>query len=196
LRSCKMQAKQETVCFPVVIMHHPPFVQFCMWICTTSYNCIYLLLTLISLLRLWTHNRPFSDFPRLSYDICDTARPYCNITRLTATLRDLLRYRATYCDIARPHSDIGDMCYAASPQVRHCGPNCAMCYATPPTVGAKTRISRDVMHYYIWYPEVQLQDGATLAPPFLKFYLFYRLFLHLADVSQFYSAISVSPFVS
>jgi hypothetical protein len=29
--------------------------------------------TLISLLRLWTHNRPFLDFPRLSYDICDTA---------------------------------------------------------------------------------------------------------------------------
>jgi hypothetical protein len=68
-----------------------------------------------------------------------------------------------------------------------------MCYTTPPTVGTKTRISREVTHYYIWYPEVQLQDGATLAPPFLKFYLFYRLFLHLADVSQFYSAISVSP---
>jgi hypothetical protein len=32
--------------------------------------------------------------------------------------------------------------------------------------------------------------------PFLKFYLFYGLFLHLTDVSKFYSAISVYPFVS
>jgi hypothetical protein len=37
--------------------------------------------TLISLLRLWTHNRPSPDSPQLSYDICDTTRPYCDITR-------------------------------------------------------------------------------------------------------------------
>jgi hypothetical protein len=108
------------------------------------------------------------------------------------TLRNLILTLATLCD---PQQSC-DMCYATSPHVWHRGSNCAMCYPTSPTVGTKTQISRDVTHYYIRYPEVQLQDGVTLAPPFLKFYLFYRLFLHLANVSQFYSAISISPFVS
>jgi hypothetical protein len=110
---------------------------------------------------------------------------------LAVILCDLILTLATLCD---PQQSC-DTCYAASPHVRHRGLNCAMCYATPPTVSTKTRISRDVTHYYIRYPEVQHQDGVTLAPPFLKFYLFYRLLLHLADVSQFYSAISISPFV-
>jgi hypothetical protein len=107
----------------------------------------------------------------------------------SATPRDLILTSATLCD---PQQSC-DTCYAASPHVWHHGPNCTMCYATPPTIGTKTRISHDVTHYYIRYPKVQLQDGATLAPPFLKFYLFYRLFLHLADVSQFFQLFPSLP---
>jgi hypothetical protein len=110
----------------------------------------------ISLLRLWTHNRPFSDFPQLSYNICDTVQPYC--------------------DIIQPHSDFaptpGTTTHVMPHHLWHHRSNCTMCYTMLPTISPKTRISRDVTHYYIWYPdpEVQLQDGATLAPsPFSNF---------------------------
>ena len=45
---------------------------------------------LISLLRLWTHNRPFFDFPR------DLSMTLCN---LTMTLRDMIQTFGTACTL-------------------------------------------------------------------------------------------------
>jgi hypothetical protein len=65
-----------------------------------------------------------------------------------------------------------------------------MCFAKLPIFGPtiSDQFPGNVLLYMV--SEVGLQGGTNLVhPPFLKFYLFYRLFLHLADVSQFYSAI-------
>ena len=77
------------------------------------------------------------------------------------------------------------------------GPTCAMRYTTLPTTGPEARISRAVTHYRIWYLEVRLQQGATIALPFSKnITCFTHVFLRFAEVSQFCSAVSVFPFVS
>jgi hypothetical protein len=99
---------------------------------------------LISFLRFWTHNRPFSDFPRLAYDIYNTTQPHFNIT-------------------ATPGSC--NMCYDTSSHIQHRGLERTMCFTMLPIISLTIRISFQGMHCYIWYLEVQLQGGVTLVYP-------------------------------
>lgn len=109
---------------------------------------------MISLPGLWTCIRPFLRLSAKKLNIAVTSRD----------MRATSVRSATSCDSPRSR----DTCDAESPHVRHRGPNCAMRYTTLPTTGPKARISRAVTRYHIWYLEVRLQHGATIALPFSK----------------------------
>ena len=99
---------------------------------------------LISFLRFWTHNWPFSDFLWLAYDICNTTQPHSAI-------------------MVTPGSC--NMCYATLPHIWHCGLERTMCFTMLSIIGPTIQISFQGMHCYIWYLEVQLQGGMTLVCP-------------------------------
>ena len=88
---------------------------------------------MISLLRLWTRNRPFSDFPQLSYDICDTARPYHDIVQLHSDIGNFVQPYSGISTTPRTHN----MCYAALPHVWHHWPKCTICSTMLLTISPK-----------------------------------------------------------
>jgi hypothetical protein len=135
-------------------------------------------LSLISLLSPWTHNRPSSHFSRLSNDIRNTTRP-CDLT-LTSCLRQEPRH--TLCHTASCSASRAVTHHVFRPVANYRPDNC----------GSSSR-----QHFTIygirgstpgWH-----EPGAL---SLVTFYLFYGLFLSLAEVLRFYSTYFTYPFVS
>ena len=92
-----------------------------------------------------------------------TLGPFCTFMK---NFGELSHHHPPKCSNSQPQISISSVCSHRYPVYR----------TSPLTPLAKAWISCDVTHYYIWYPDVQLQDGRTLAPSLSKILLVLQTF--------------------
>ena len=157
-----------------------------------------LLVTMISLLRLWTCIQDYSTFHKAPNTSAISRNLTLTLCDLTVTLHDLILTSATLRNLTLTLQDAAThvMLHHLMLSIAGWGMPCAMPHYKPLAWRLRSVATSHITVYGI--RGLTLKWHAPCMPSCHKIYLFYRLFLHLADVSwsQFYLAISVYPYVA